>query len=158
MAERLARLDPRRGGARPEDRDAGLTERVPDPGRKRRLRPDHDELGGDGACGRHHGAAIEWIDVRQSAHPRFRGHRVVAGRDEYGVDAGLDAQLPGERVLPPAAPDDEDARRHHEAPAHAGIPGRRRMGRKARSMVWVRSGPTDTSTIGTPACSSMAET
>ena len=44
------------------------------------------------------------------------------------------------------------------APAHAGIPGRRRMGRKARSMVWVRSGPTETSTIGTPACSSIAET
>ena len=42
--------------------------------------------------------------------------------------------------------------------AHAGSPGRWRIGRHARSMVWVRSGPTDTSTIGTPACSSSAAT
>ncbi len=38
------------------------------------------------------------------------------------------------------------------------MPGRLRIGRQARSIVWVRSGPTDTSTIGTPACSSMALT
>jgi hypothetical protein len=41
---------------------------------------------------------------------------------------------------------------------HATIPGRLRIGRQARSIVWVRSGPTDTRTIGTPACDSMALT
>ena len=48
--------------------------------------------------------------------------------------------------------------RHHEATAHATIPGRFRIGRQARSIVWVRSGPTDTSTIGTRAYSSIAVT
>ena len=62
-------------------------------------------------------------------------------------------------VLAAAAAHDEDARRHHEATAtHAGIPCRRRIGRQARSIVWVRSGPTDTSTIGTPAWLSIAVT
>ena len=36
--------------------------------------------------------------------------------------------------------------------------GRWRIGRQARSIVWVRSGPTETSTIGTPASSSSAVT
>ena len=36
--------------------------------------------------------------------------------------------------------------------------GRWRFGRHARSMVWVRSGPTETNTIGTPAWSSSADT
>ena len=42
--------------------------------------------------------------------------------------------------------------------AYAGVGGRWRIGRQARSMVWVRSGPTETNTIGTPACSSSAVT
>ena len=38
------------------------------------------------------------------------------------------------------------------------VVGRWRLGRHARSIVWVRSGPTETNTIGTPACSSSADT
>ncbi len=152
VAERLARLDLRRGGARPEDHDARRLERIRDPRGQRRLRPDHDELRGDGTGSGHHRAAVQRVHIGMAAHPRFRRHAVTAGADEHGVDAGFHAQLPRQRVLASATPHDQDARRHHEAAAaHAEIPGRRRMGRKARSMVWVRSGPTDTSTIGTPA-------
>ena len=147
-------------GARPEDRDARppRARRRPRPPaaprvrsrRARRRRPGRPRRPTPPSSG------------STSGRQRTRGSvadRVAAGRDEDRVDAGLAGELPGEGVLAAAAPDDEDARRHHERRrAHAGIPGRRRIGRQARSMVWVRSGPTETSTIGTPACSSMAVT
>ena len=101
-------------------------------------------------------APVERVDAGHAADPRLEPDRVAAGRDDDLVDARLGRQLPGQRVLAPAASDDEDAGRRHEA--HAGSPGRWRIGRHARSIVWVRSGPTDTSTIGTPACSSIADT
>ena len=41
---------------------------------------------------------------------------------------------------------------------HAPATTRWRIGRQARSIVWVRSGPTETSTIGAPAASSRAVT
>ena len=88
---------------------------------------------------------------------------VLPGATSDLVHAGLAAQLPGERVLAAAAADDEDAGGHHEG--HRGhisdqavAAGRCRFGRHARSMVWVRSGPTETNTIGTPAWSSSADT
>ena len=60
------------------------------------------------------------------------------------------------------AHDQRSSRRgRHGTPAET-IPradiARRRIGRHARSIVWVRSGPTDTSTIGAPAVSSSAVT
>ena len=105
--------------------------------------------------------AVERIDVRQAADPWLASRcAALPGRDDDLVDAGLAGELPGEGVLAAAAADDEDAGRHDQrrARAHAGIPARWRIGRQARSIVWVRSGPTETSTIGTPACSSMAVT
>ena len=78
--------------------------------------------------------------------------------DDHLVDARLGGQLPGQGVLAAARPDDEHPRRHHEVGTHESTAGRVRIGRQARSIVWVRSGPTDTSTIGTRACSSMAVT
>ena len=96
------------------------------------------------------------------ATQRTRGSAAIAvapGRDDDLVDARLGRELPGQRVLAAAAAHDEDPGRHQEAGrAHAGIPGRWRIGRQARSIVWVRSGPTETSTIGTPACASIALT
>ena len=79
----------------------------------------------------------------------------LPGATTTSLTPGSAGQLPGERVLAAAAADDEDPGRHDQA--HAGSPGRWRIGRQARSIVWVRSGPTETSTIGTPACSSMAD-
>ncbi len=98
--------------------------------------------------------------------PRQLTDRVAARRHDHEVDPGFVGQLPGQGVLAAATADDEDPGRHHGR-AHAGAPvarpapvraGERRIGRQARSIVWVRSGPTETSTIGTPAWSSSAET
>ncbi len=94
----------------------------------------------------------------QAADPWHGRDAGAAGGDDDLVDAGLTGELPGEGVLSAATAHDEDAGGHDQrrARAHAGIPARWRIGRHARSIVWVRSGPTDTSTMGTPACSSIA--
>ena len=159
MAERLARLDPRGGGGRTEDRDPGLRQRVGETGRERRLRADHDQLGGDRARDERHALGVEGIDVLERADARLRADRMAPRGDGHLVDAGLATELPRQRVLASTAPDDQDAGRHDETcRTHAGTTWRWRTDRHARSMVWVRSGPTETSTIGTPAWSSSALT
>ena len=100
---------------------------------------------------------VERIEVGCDPRARFGRDRVAAGRHDDEVDPGLGSELPGDGMLAAAATDDEDAGRHHRQ-AHPGTTGWWRIGRQARSMVWVRSGPTDSSTIGTPACSSIALT
>ncbi len=158
VAERLAALDPRGGGGRAEDRDPRGDERIGHAGRQRRLRPDDDQLDRLSPCERDHRGPVERVDVG-AAHPRLAGDGVAPRGDDHLVDARLRPELPGQRVLAAAAPHDEDPGRHQQAGrAHAGIPARFRIGRQARSMVCVRSGPTDSSTIGTPACASMALT
>ena len=156
VAERLARLDPRRRGGRPEHREARLEQRVGDAGGERRLGSDDDQLGRFATGDRHDRGGVERVDPRHAAHAWLEADRVAAGRDDDLVDTRLGRQLPGQRVLAAAPTDDEDAGRRDEA--HAGSPGLWRIGRQARSMVWVRSGPTETRTIGTPACSSIADT
>ena len=158
VAERLARLDPRGRRRGAEGGDPGGLQGVDDAGGQRRLRTDDDELDGQGP-GQLDDRLGSAIPRRDDADAWLLGDAVAAGRDEHIVDAGLDAQLPGQGVLATTAAHDQDPGRHREAPgAHAGIPGRWRIGRHARSIVWVRSGPTDTSTTGTPAWASMADT
>ncbi len=159
VAERLARLDPGSRRARPEHRDAGRLARIGHAGRQRRLRTDDDELRSDRPGRGDDRRPVERVDIGETADSRFGGHRVAAGPDVHRVHARFHAQPPGQRMLAGTRADDEDPGRHHEAgAAHAGIPGRRRIGRNARSIVCVRSGPTETSTIGTPAWLSMADT
>ena len=101
---------------------------------------------------------------RRDPDARLLADRVRSGSDHDLVDAGLGGELPGEGVLASAAADDEDPGRHDRRligrPRSRGLrpaAGRLRIGRQARSIVWVRSGPTETRTIGTPACSSSAD-
>ena len=154
VTERLGGLDPRRRLRRPERADAGVSQRIDHPSRERRLRADHHELGRDGPCGRHDRLGTERIDRGQAAHPRFGADRRRTGSHHDLVHPGLGRELPGQGVLPRARADDQGPRRRR----HATRTGCLRIGRHARSMVWVRSGPTDTSTIGTPASSSTALT
>ncbi len=98
------------------------------------------------------------VDLTQRSHPRLGTDRGTAGSHGHLVDAGLAGELPGEGVLAGTAADDEDPGRHDREAHPVATVGRWRMGRYARSMVWVRSGPTDTSTIGTPAATSRAVT
>ncbi len=161
VAERLRRLERGRGPVGPEDRDPRGAQRVGDPDRERRLRPDDDELRRHGARERDDRGRVERVDGH-GADACLAGDAGAARGDDDLVDAGLGRELPREGVLAPAATDDEDAGRHDERhrppPPVPGIDARWRIGRQARSIVWVRSGPTDTNTIGTPACSSSADT
>ena len=157
-AERLARFDPGGRRRRSERRHTGREQCVRDPCRQRRLGADHrklDRLAPRQLDQRH---TVERIDPLDDPNARLRRDPGAARRDDHLVDTRFGGELPGERVLAPAAADDEDPGRHDQATAHATIPGRLRIGRQARSIVWVRSGPTDTSTIGTRAYSSIAVT
>ena len=156
----LRGLDPggRRASAR-RPRYPASVEGIGDAGRERRLGPDDDELGGERA-GRPR-RPPRGSSGSTAGATRTRGSVAIAsrpGRDEDLVDARLGGQLPGQGVLAAAAADDQDPGRHGRAGSCAGATTRWRIGRQARSIVWVRSGPTDTSTIGTPACSSSAVT
>ena len=156
VAERLARLDPGRRRGRPEDGDTRVSQRIGHAGGERRLGSDDNELAGLATGKRQDRGRIQRVDPGDAADTRFLRDGVAPRCDDDLVDARLGGQLPGERMLAPAAAHDEDPGRHDQA--HAGNPARLRIGRQARSMVWVRSGPTDRSTIGTPAWSSIADT
>ena len=145
----LLDLDPgrRRRSARRPARPCD--EGIGDTGRQRGLGPDDDELDGLALGDLDDPGWVEWVGARDATHPRLERDRLAAGRHDDLVDARLGGQLPGQGVLAATAPDDEDPGRHDQA--HTGVPDRLRIGRQARSMVWVRSGPTETSTIGTPA-------
>ncbi len=156
MAERLAGFDPCRAGAGPEDRETGSGQRIGDTSGQRRLGSDHDQFDGFTSGDRHDRRPIEGVNAGHAPDARLGRDGVTAGRDDDRVDARLGGQFPGQRMFAPATPHDQDPGGHHEA--HAGRAGRWRIGRQARSIVWVRSGPTDTRTIGTPACSSIADT
>ena len=88
-------------------------ERVGDAGRQRRLGPDDDQLGGLAPGDRDDRRRVERIDARHAADTRLARDRVAPRRDDDLVDARLGGQLPGERVLAPAAAHDEDPGRHH---------------------------------------------
>ena len=81
------------------------------PGGQRRLGSDDDQLGRLATGDRHDRGAVERVDAGHAAHPWLEPDRVAAGRDDDLVDTRLGRQLPGQRVLAPAASDDEDAGR-----------------------------------------------
>ena len=100
---------------------------------------------------------IERVDAGDAADARLARDRVAAGGDDDLVHAGLGGQLPGERVLAPAAADDQDPGRGDRGSRRQAPAGGASGARPARSSASA-PGPTDTRTIGTPACSSSALT
>jgi hypothetical protein len=121
MTERLARFDTRRGSRRTERGDPMLVQRIHDPSGKRRLRPDDHELGRDRLGDEHDAVGIERVDVLERTDARLRADRVTPGCDDDLVHARLDAELPGEGVLPSPAADHEHACGHHQSRGtHAG--------------------------------------
>src|SRR3954471_11627564 len=151
MAERLRCLEPRGRPGGPEDGRARRLQRIGDTNRERSLGSDDDEVNAIGPGRLDDCGGLERIDAGQDADARLQPDRGAAGRDEDLAHGRLAGELPGKSMLSPPAADDEDS--HQTATA-----GRWRIGRQARSIVWERSGPTDTSTIGTPASSSSAVT
>ncbi len=103
---------------------------------------------------------------RDPDRPRDIGHPGIARGDQHveprvGCVTGVSDKSPAECVLPTAGAHHEHAATHHQVPAAAAAAAGRRVPeatRPVRTMVWVRSGPTLTSEIGTPASSSSAST
>ncbi len=110
--------------------------------------------------------------ARTESSTRTPGHRGEGGtpRDrEDLLDAGLTGEPPGEGVLAAPATDDEDPPRGRGGGHQASPPPAARVARAPSpsapaassdrsciTTVWVRSGPTETSRIGTPANASSA--
>ena len=141
---------------RAERRDPGFPQRVHDACRQGRLGPDDHQVRRDRSRRGDHRRGVRRIHVWQAAHARLGADRRTPWCHDDLVHARLAGKLPRKRVLACARPHDQRARRRgrHVSPAA----DRRRIGRHARSIVWVRSGPTDTRTIGTPASASTAVT
>src|SRR5262249_19812324 len=105
LGEGLAAFEPRRLAAGREDFEAALGKKFGDAERQRQLRPDDRQVDevflGEG------GELCEIVDAdrRQS---RALADAVVSRRDKDLIDARALTQLPNERVLAPAAADDED--------------------------------------------------
>ena len=140
---------------RPEDRDPGLDRahrpgrpRAAPPARRRRARwPPH----GPGPRSRR-------ASTRATSTQRTRGSSAMPalpGATTTSLTPGSPASFQASACSRPPPPTIRTRVGIDEA--HAGRLGRLRIGRHARSIVWVRSGPTETSTIGTPACASMAD-
>ena len=161
VAERLGRLEPRGLATGPNTAIPAPASTSATPAASGASGPDDDEV--DRLAPARAAATAAGSSGSTGTH-RTRGSCAIAGaprRDDDLVDARLARQLPGERVLAPATADDEDPGGHgqgHRRGLRPATDGRRRVGRNARSMVWVRSGPTLTSTIGTFAWSSSAVT
>ncbi len=121
MTEGLRCFDPRGASAGPHGGNAGRPQRIGHARRERRLRPDHGELDGSLPGDAHDRLGVEGIDDRPS-DARLAGDRVRSRRDDHLVDARLRGELPGQRVLPPAAADNQDPRRLGRATHHGVAP------------------------------------
>ncbi len=153
-AERLAALDPGGCRARPEDREPGRPQRVGHASGEGRLGPDHDEVRPERPGRRDDGSRIGRPHAAVDQDAGQPGDCLASRHREEGLECRLGHELPGERVLASPAPDQQDPPRH----GHRRHPPRPTVGRSPITTVWVRSGPTETRLIGTPASSSSAFT
>src|ERR1044071_2994467 len=98
-------LLPSSRAARRENFKAALLEELGDAERERQLGTDHRQI--DAVFLRERGELLDVVD-RDRHELGALADAVVARRDEYFLDARALPQLPNERVLAPAAADDED--------------------------------------------------
>ena len=159
VAERLRALDPCGGRGRPERGDPRGHERVRDARGERRLGADDGEVDPCAEGSRDDRGRVERVarGDRDAGHAR---DRVAAGEREDERDAGLPGQPDRQRVLAAARAHQQDAAWRHPAwrPGGSHQPRPAARGRSSSITVWVRSGPTETSVIGTPASSASAAT
>ena len=113
LGERLARFEPRRVPAGPEEAPAARLEQVPHPAGERQLRPDDGEVDRFGLDVREQGRRIRDVErTRRCVPSRPR----VAGGADHLSDRRLPPQLPRQRVLARAAPDDQHLHRSRTLP------------------------------------------
>jgi hypothetical protein len=91
--------------ARPEDRDAGVAERVRQARHERRLRPDDGEVDRQLATEAEQTFGIFRADRMALAEPGDAG---VPGRSVQSLEARALGELPGKRVLATPGADDQD--------------------------------------------------
>ncbi len=110
LGERLRELDLRRRARGPEDRDALGAQCVGDPGGERRLRPDDHEVRAQPCRRRDDGGPVVLIEIGEVL--AVLGGARVARRAREAAEARRLGELPGDRVLAPAAAEQEDVRAH----------------------------------------------
>ena len=103
--EALRAFDLRRRGARPEHRDAAEPKCVGDAGHERHLGTDHDEV--DRERAREREQALRVLRVHRVARPETGDPRVTGRGVQLGQPRAL-RELPGERMLAPARPHDQN--------------------------------------------------
>ena len=89
----------------PKTADAGVAERVREARDERRLRADDGEVDLELAAEREQALAVLGAHRVALAEPSDAG---IAGRGVQRFEPGALLQLPGERVLAPAGPNDQD--------------------------------------------------
>jgi len=126
LGEGLRALDARRLRARPEDGDAGGPQLVGESGDEWGLGADDDEVDAEAAAESDEGVRVGCTEAVARAQ---LGDARVSGRRVELAEKWTLRDLPRERVLPPAAADDEDV----HAASLIGRPGvRARRGESAR--------------------------
>ncbi len=105
LGEAFGRLEPGGRLARAEDEEAGFAQAVRDAGGEGRLGADDDEVDGVLLGEGDERRAVQDVDVGAFGDHRDTG---VAGRHDEPVAFGVLEHGPGQRMLPPAAAEDED--------------------------------------------------
>ena len=153
LGEALRSLDPRPRSARPEHRDPVAAQHVGDPGDERRLGPDHDEVGGEAAREAEQALTVLGPDRVAVAELRDPG---IPGRGVERSEARSLRELPRERMLAPARPDQEHLHggRVYFPRLTAATRAAADLGAHAAASTCSRAAPVPTSRTGTSrACS-----
>ena len=133
LGEGLRRLELRRRGARPEDRATLGSEAIRQPAGERDLGPDHGEVDAMHVGGV--GQAVEVVGGDGEVGGELGGAGIARGAEEVGVRV-FAAEGPAERVLPPAAADDQEP---HDFWAFRNASRARSAARLAASATWLAS-------------------
>ena len=129
LGEGLRALEPRRGRAAPEHREPDRAEPVGQAEGERGLGPDHHEVG-PLLLGQGHELVDGGVLDRHAAG--VRGDAGVAGRGDHAAEARALGELPRERVLAPAAADQEHV-------GHSSLSGAASSGPPASPSRWARA-------------------
>ena len=116
--EALRAFDLRRRGAQTEHRDAAESKCVRDAGHERHLGTDHDEV--DRERARKREQTLRVLRMHRVARPEPRDPRVAGRRVQLGQPRAL-RELPGQRMLAPARPHDQNL---HSPDANGGVGSR----------------------------------
>ncbi len=141
---------------RPHHGDAGRPQTIGEAADEGRLGADDDEVDGSRRTSANNPSVSVMPTGSTRATSVMPGLPGATTTSHPGV--AIAGEPPAQGVLPAAGAHHEHSAVHRQAPAAAVVRRGPEATRPVRMMVWVRSGPTLTSVMGTPASSSSAST